>query len=641
MHTPPFVPPDRPTRQRPVAGAIGRVAWTVITLFIVSGGCWTGDQRTHGIWPFTLASNAAGTSPAVVNTLAANTASVSADARDQARRTIPPAAEEQSRPANPAFPAPPIATPNSATSANLRRDPPSRAGAPITPANPTTGIAAGSWQAEGPLPPVTESPQSVPVRQVRFAEPLPPVDPQLIAAPQTVPGPGQFEIPLQNSALADGQVRVQGNQVSISVRDAPLHSVLSLLGQQQGLSIVAKSDLTSPITVTLQPTTLENALDAIMAVSGCTWTRINNVIYVTSIAKDSPENFLVQGREVRVFNLSYAAAADTEAVVTGLLSPVGKVFTRQVDMKDKRKSAEQLVVEDLPPYMARVAEYVVQADQPPRQVMIEARLLQVKLKKDNRHGVNFDALARVAGANITVKSQAFTTGLGPAGIFTVDGTDFNSLIDCLSTTNDTKTLAAPKLLMINGQESKIQIGRRLGYFVTTTTQTSTLQDVQFLEVGVVLTVTPQITADGQILMKVHPKVSSGDINQTTTLPEEETTEVDTTILVPDGHGVIIGGLIQETDNDRQLKVPFLGDIWLAGRLFQRQTTERERSEVVVALMPRIVPYGACPTPQEVPDLERVAAPIVTPTLQSAPRPWEPKLPDAIRNPVWPRRTSPQ
>jgi type II secretory pathway component GspD/PulD (secretin) len=138
------------------------------------------------------------------------------------------------------------------------------------------------------------------------------------------------------------------------------------------------------------------------------------------------------------------------------------------------------------------------------------------------------------------------------------------------------------------------------------------------------------------LLKVRPKVSSGDINPTTTLPEEETTEVDTSVMVPDGYGVIIGGLIQEIDNERQSKVPFLGDVWVIGRLFQRRAVERERSEVVVALLPRIVPVGNCPTPSELIELQRVVSPLLTPTLQSAPRP-EPELNDAINNPNWPPR----
>ncbi len=454
--------------------------------------------------------------------------------------------------------------------------------------------------------------------------------------------PGQIQIPLQELPSERGQVQLEteGPLVTLSVREAPLHSVLSLIAEQQGLSIVAPSGLETPITVTLQPTTLENALDAVMSVSGCTWTRVDDVIYVTSVSKDAAENFVVQGREIRVFDLNYVSATDVEEVVTGLLSPVGKVFSRQVDPDENRKTHEQLVIEDLPDYVTRVADYIQQADQPPQQVMVEARLLQVKLQHENRHGVDFDAVARLAGADVNLVTTGFTPDSGPAAILEVDGTDYFSLLDCLTSTTDSKTLAAPKLLMVNGQESKIQIGRRLGYFVTTTTQTSTLQDVQFLEVGVVLSVTPQIASDGQIVMKVHPKVSSGDINATTTLPEEETTEVETSVMVPDGHGVIIGGLIQEVDNERQLKVPWLGDAWLVGRLFQRRTVERERAEIVVALLPRIVQGGGGLTPSEACDLQRANTPIVTPTLKSAPRP-EPALNDALKNPTWPpNKTSP-
>lgn len=424
-----------------------------------------------------------------------------------------------------------------------------------------------------------------------------------------------------------------GPLVTVSVRDAPLHSVLTLIAQQQGLSLVASSDLKAPISVTLQPTTLENALDAIMAISGCTWVRHHDVIYVTRLKKDTGESFVAQGREVRVFTLNYASAVDVEKVITGLMSPVGKVFVRQVDSKDRRKTLDEVVVEDLPQYVERVAEYLAQADQAPKQVMVEARILQIKLQKDNRHGVNLDRLLDVAGSDLRLRTQSFATTAGPGFLFTVDGAKFDSVVDCLASTNDSKTLASPKLLMINGQESKIQIGRRLGYFITTTTMTSTLQNVQFLDVGVVLTVTPQITNEGQVLMKVRPKVSSGAINPTTTLPEEDTTEVETSIMVRDGQGVIIGGLIQEVESERQSKVSFLGDLWLIGRLFQRRTINRERNEVVVALLPRIVPPDFCPTPEENYDLQRIEDPLLTPELEKASRPYDPVLPDAVRNPT--------
>ncbi|TWT35912.1 Type IV pilus biogenesis and competence protein PilQ precursor [Posidoniimonas corsicana] len=457
------------------------------------------------------------------------------------------------------------------------------------------------------------------------------VSPPDAVPPPAEPTPRRLVLPLDQPGKFDGSVQTSNGMVSVAVRQAPLHSVLSLLAKQQGLSIVASSSLTQPVTVTLQPTTLENALDALLSVAGCTWTSRNGVIYVTEMSKDSASSPFFQGREVRVFTLNYAAADDLEKVVTGLLSPVGKVFIRQLNPADNLRTAEQIVVEDLPPFIERVADYIAQADQAPRQVMIEARILQVRLGKDKDHGVNFDALTRMSGARVHLWTKGFADEEGPGMVFTVDGTDFNNVIDCLTNTVDAKTLASPKTLVVNGQQSKIQIGRRLGYFVTTTTQTSTLQDVRFLDVGVVLHVTPTITADGRVLMQVAPKVSSGDINPTTTLPEEETTEVETSVIVPDGHGIIIGGLIQEFDADRQSKLSGLGDLWVVGRLFQSRQVERERHEVIVALLPRIVDCSSC---EDADELDRARSPLLEPHLAPAFRPWEPALPDAAHRPLW-------
>jgi type II secretory pathway component GspD/PulD (secretin) len=262
--------------------------------------------------------------------------------------------------------------------------------------------------------------------------------------------------------------------------------------------------------------------------------------------------------------------------------------------------------------------------------MVEVRVLQVRLSDDKRHGVNLEGLVNSASPKVDFKTQAFATTTGPGAIFSVDGGRFDQVIDLLNSTNDAKTLAAPKITMINGRESRIQIGQRLAYTTSTTTQTVTVQGVQFLDVGVLLTVTPHITDDGNVILQVHPKVSSGQINPNNDLPEEETTELRTSIMVPDGNGVMLGGLIQEIDIERQSKLPVLGDIWVVGRLFQRRSTQRERAEVIIALKPQIIP-GLC-SPDDSMELDRAYAPLLTPGLKPAARP-EPHLHDAMKRPL--------
>lgn len=448
--------------------------------------------------------------------------------------------------------------------------------------------------------------------------------------------PKQIRIPINDAA---GNFSVGGNsdRISLSVREAPLSEVLGLVAEQHGLNIVTASSVTGTISVSLAEVGLEDALDAILTVNGYTWVRQKNIILVSKLDQKSPVSHVAQGRLMRVFSLTYVAAVDIDAVVQGLLSPVGKSFVTTQSAQDKRKTQEQIVVEDLPQYISRVESYIAQADQPPRQVLIEAHILRVDLGDNLRHGVDLQGLARLSGARITLRSTGFANpAASPAFLFGVDGTDLDTLIEALQTTTDAKTLASPKVLAVNGQEARIQVGERLGYLVTTTTQTSTLQNVNFLDTGIVLTVTPVIADTGQILMNIVPKISTGRVNPDTGLPEEETTDVQTTVMLHDGQAMIIGGLITETDIDLQSKIPIAGDLWGVGKLFQRRVQTTERSEIIIALIPRIVPYEPVYDAKNECDLHRATSPLTQWPLQEAARDAEPSLPDASRLPRKPR-----
>jgi hypothetical protein len=299
--------------------------------------------------------------------------------------------------------------------------------------------------------------------------------------------------------------------------------------------------------------------------------------------------------------------------------------------KERRSTQETVVVEDIPPYLNRVAEYIAAVDVPPRQVMIEVHILQIELDNNCTHGVNLQYLFGAAGNDVVMSTVGFANpAAATAALFTVSGAHFNSVIQALQNTTDSKTLASPKVIVANGQQARIQIGQRFGYFVTTTTQTSTLQNVNFLNTGVVLSVTPQISADNQVLMSVTPEVSTGQI--TNGLPQTETTMTDTTVLLPDGCGMVIGGLIKETDIETQAKVPILGDLRVIGRLFQQRVVTRQRVEIIIALLPRIAPYPPGYEVQHRLELEQAFTPLMQGPLNRAPRPLEAKLPDAYANP---------
>ena len=385
--------------------------------------------------------------------------------------------------------------------------------------------------------------------------------------------------------------------------------------------------------MTLHGVPFEQALTHILSAAGYTWVRQDGILIITSVAARNKFSPYAQGREVRVFPLDYVSATDIDLVIKGLLSPAGQSFLTKGTDSDNLKTRDLVVVEDLPAYLDRIDQYVQQVDQPPRQVLIEVHVLSVELTDDLKYGINLEYLNKIA-PSITLRTQGladiatFSKATSPAFFFNLAASDLKVLLEALETTTDAKTLATPKVLALNGQKARIQVGEQLGYKVTTTTQTSTLQNVEFLDVGVVLIVTPRIARDGSVLMQVKPKVSKGQINPQTELPEEKTTEVETSLMLPDGQGMLIGGLIQEGDVETQNKIPVLGDLWLVGRLFQNREVNRKRTEIIIALIPHVVPYQPCRQQTECEQFRRATTPLLYGPLLPVPRPSEPKLPDA-------------
>lgn len=452
---------------------------------------------------------------------------------------------------------------------------------------------------------------------------------------ETLPGPGERVLVPLSKVGVPGEVQFEenGDRVSLVVRDASLSYVLALLAERRGLNIVAANDIDALVSITLYDKTVEEALTAILSVANYTWTFHNGIIYVTSLAQSTTLPPEMQGRRIQVFPLDYVSAQALLLTVQSFLSPVGQAFATESDQEDNRRTREALVVEDVPYALERVAAFVHQMDQPPRQVLIEAHILQVDLNDGRQHGVNFEHLFSLMGNEISLRSVGMSSAsASPAFFASVNGGNLTTLIQLLKTTTDAKTLASPRLLVINEQRARLQVGEQLGYRVTTTTETSTLESVNFLDVGVILEITPRITRDNRILLHVRPEVSGGQVNPDTGLPDSETAHLETSVMLEDGYGVVIGGLIKESDSVNQSKVPYLGDLYLIGKLFQREDATKERSEIIVVLIPRVHPYTCDYAAYEKGNVVRAETDLFEGPLLRRARPWAPKLPDTMSNP---------
>ena len=160
-------------------------------------------------------------------------------------------------------------------------------------------------------------------------------------------------------------------------------------------------------------------------------------------------------------------------------------------------------------------------------------------------------------------------------------------VQALEQVTDTVVLANPKVMVLNKQRGEVMVGRRDGYRTTITTETTTIQNVEFLETGTKLVFRPFIGSDGYVRLEVHPEDSTGGLTESG-LPFEETAEVTTNIVVKDGTTVVIGGLFRDNSRIKRGQVPLLGEIPGLGTMFRRSQDETIKQEVIILLTPHVV-----------------------------------------------------
>jgi type IV pilus secretin PilQ/predicted competence protein len=288
-------------------------------------------------------------------------------------------------------------------------------------------------------------------------------------------------------------------------------------------------------------------------------------------------------------------------------------------------SHDVMIIRDRPERLAVIDELVKRLDVQPPQVLIEAVILSVQLRDDQSLGVNYslvDNLERLAGVsgngNLVNLAGGFTPGrvLGPTAAFPAlapgqlvpgylgnnQGLKFGFIsgnvsvfIQAIQRFSKTNVLASPRVLVLNKQRAEIQLGQRLGYRNTFTNLTNSLQTVDFLSVGTLLTLRPYVSTDGMIRIELHPEKSSGFIDSQG-VPQTNTSELTTNILVPDGATIVIGGLIDDQDEIVEEGVPGLSRIPLLGALFRNRTTTTRKTELIVLLTPRVIHRGGLPAP---------------------------------------------
>lgn len=430
------------------------------------------------------------------------------------------------------------------------------------------------------------------------------------------------------SVLPSGMIPVFNCEEDFGVRKA-----LALLGSICQRNIVPTPNVDGVLAFRrLTNVTFDEAMDAILG-DNFKYERRGSLIRVYT--KEEYKKIMEDPDRMtyKIFTLYYISASEAMKLITPVLSGAGSIqgssppeatattgesISTGTGGGDTMALNDTIVIEDYPENIAEAEKMLKELDVRPRQVLIEATILSATLTEDMKLGVDLNLLGGVSleGTSSTAQMEltdlTLTTSSTPisqvaagvagsaletSGFASVGGSglrigvrsgDISAFITALESVTDTTILANPKILAVNKQLGQVYIGTKIGYLSQTTqTQTSTTQQVEFLDTGTKLTFRPYIGDDGYIRMDIHPKDSSGTL-KANDIPDEFSTELATNIIVKDGQTIVIGGLFRDVVVTSRSQIPLLGDLPLIGALFRSTSDSTTRQEVIVLLTPHII-----------------------------------------------------
>lgn len=273
-----------------------------------------------------------------------------------------------------------------------------------------------------------------------------------------------------------------------------------------------------------------------------------------------------------------------------------------------------VTVRGLPAEITAVKQFIADTETHlHRQVIIEAKIMEVTLNDDYQQGVHWnEVLGSLGKTDLTfstsgnIQGNTISSNIGGATSLSFSGPDFSGVIDLLQTQGNVQVLSSPRITATNNQKAVIKVGED-EYFVTdvsstttTGTSTTTTPEVELTPFfsGIALDVTPQIDKDGSVILHVHPSVTlTAEQNKTIQLGAEtlllplaqsRVRESDTIIRAKSGEIVVIGGLIETYKIDKESKTPLFGDIPLLGGLFKSVSETTQKRELVILLKPVVI-----------------------------------------------------
>ncbi|MBF0421816.1 MAG: type IV pilus secretin PilQ [Magnetococcales bacterium] len=417
-----------------------------------------------------------------------------------------------------------------------------------------------------------------------------------------------------------------GKKISMDFKDINIHNALKLIADVSQLNIILADSVTGTLTMRLVDVPWDQALDLILAAKGLGKEVQGNVVRIAPLAEiqasaEAQRKALASQQQLEPFvteliPVSFANAADIANLLkegvnndkqgTRILSAGGAISL------DTRTST--LIIKDIASNIAAIRELIAKLDKPTAQVLIEARIVEVKRSIQDKLGINWgvtykpfksrDFIISDTAANAIAAPTATTPNIpqmvslglssgstGKVGLHL--GTlspllDLDIELSSLELTGKAKTISSPRVLTMDNQQASITQGDQIPYSTESSSGGTT---ISFIEASLKLQVTPHVTPNGYIALKVS--VSNNSIGSSSSPPPINTKEVSTQALVRNDETIVLGGIFTKSQASDISAVPGLNKIPLIGELlFSNSSDLSTQNELLIFITPRVVQTGA-------------------------------------------------
>jgi type IV pilus assembly protein PilQ len=501
-----------------------------------------------------------------------------------------------------------------------------------------TGITLELREPAVAAPPVPAAP--APPVMAEMPQPAPPAAPAPSAAPAppgAEPAPAAPAVAPPAPASPAAAARPPGarpGRLSMDFKDADINNLLRIIAEVSGQNIVAGDEVKGKVTVRLVDVDWEKALETILRINNLDYVWEDNIIRVASAGKLEAERAARAKAALAVQDVKRAAPLKTEILKVNYAKPADVVKALDklktpgrgsISVDDRTAS---LIIEDIEETIRSMKKLLAELDVPTPQVMIEARLVEILANHSRELGIEWggrfnpgfsgtggqmgisDIFGAAAG---TVTNIASGTGTGflagesiprainlptastAGGIGITFGRADGRLVlgarlSLFETQGKSRTLSTPRITTLDNEEAEIKVGTQVPF---TTVDSSGRTVIAFQDAFLRLKVTPHVTADKHVSMKIEAENTTQgtriDFSGGFAFPLN-TRKATTRLLVGDGSTAVIGGLVQTTESTTENKVPWLGNIPVLGWLFKNRSEfiEPTRTELLIFITPSLV-----------------------------------------------------